>query len=131
MRRNAFLGYLMAQVVVIGAVLVIFRVIPERQTAATVAGVLFVLLPVILMVLEYRRAQLQEMIWFVAVLQFWTVFALPILGIRLLNWGVPFDQLSFVGIPGPVLHQFSSKSYMVMMIVTAWCWIKLARRAQT
>lgn len=120
----------MAQVVVIGAVLVIFRVIPERQTAATVAGLLFVILPLILMVLEYRRAQLEEMIWFVTVLQFWTVFALPILGIRLLNWGVPFDQLSFVGIPGPVLHQFSSKSYMVMMLYTAWCWIKLARRAK-
>lgn len=128
MRRNAFLGYLIAQVIVIFAVLVIFRVIPDRQTAATVAGVPFVLLPLVLMVLEYRRAELQEMFWFVAVLQFWTVFALPILGIRLMNWGVPFDQLSFVGIPGPVLHQFSSKSYLVMMAVTAWCWFKLARK---
>lgn len=118
----------MAQVVVILAVLVIFRVIAERQIAATVAGVLFVLLPLVLMVLEYRRAQLQEMLWFVALLQFWTVFAVPILGMRLLNWGVPFDQLSFAGIPGPVLHQFSSKSYIVMMAFTAWCWVKLARK---
>lgn len=119
----------MAQVVVIATVLVIFRVIPERQIAATVAGFLFVLLPLILMALEYRRAELQELFWFVATLQFWTVFALPILGIRLMNWGVPFEQLSFIGIPGPVLHQYSSKSYMVMMVVTAWCWIKLARRS--
>ena len=119
----------MAQIVVILAVLIIFRAIPDRQIAATVAGILFVLLPGILMVLEYRRAQLQEMFWFVAVLQFWTVFALPILGVRLLNWGVPFDHLSVIGIPGPVLHQFSSKSYIVMMAFTAWCWIKLARRA--
>ena len=130
MRRNAFLGYLMAQVLVILAVLVIFRLIPERQLAATAAGILFVLLPLVLMILEYRRAELQEMLWFVAVLQFWTVFALPILGMRLANWGVPFEQLSVFGIPGPVLHQFSSKSYIVMMAFTAWCWIKLARRSQ-
>ncbi|WP_374078249.1 hypothetical protein [Bdellovibrio bacteriovorus] len=127
MRRNAFLGYLIAQVIVIVLVMVIFKFIPDRQIAATVAGVLFVGLPVVLMVLEYRRAELSQFFWFVAVLQFWTLFALPILGIRLLNWGVPFEELSFLGIPGPVLHQWSSKSYMVMMLFTAWTWFKLSR----
>jgi ABC-type multidrug transport system permease subunit len=129
MRRNAFLGYLIAQVLVILAVTVIFKVIPDRQIAATIAGFLFVLLPVVLMVMEYRRAQLAAMIWFVGVLQFWTLFALPILSIRLLNWGVPFDALSFLGIPGPVLHQYSSKSYLVMMVLTAWAWYKLAYKS--
>lgn len=125
MRRNAFLGYLIAQVIVIVLVMVIFKFIPDRQIAATVAGVLFVGLPVVLMALEYRRAELSQFFWFVAVLQFWTLFALPILGIRLLNWGVPFEELSFIGIPGPVLHQWSSKSYMVMVLFTAWVAWKL------
>ncbi|KYG62557.1 hypothetical protein AZI87_14740 [Bdellovibrio bacteriovorus] len=118
MRRNVFSKYLLAQAIVIALVMIIFRVIADRQVAATVAGFLFVLLPLVLMVLEYRRAKFAHPIWFAAVLQFWILFALPILGIRLLNWGVPFDQLSAFGVPGPVLHQFSSKSYMVMMIVT-------------
>lgn len=127
MRRNAFLGYLLAEVIVIVLVTMSFKFIPERQVAATVAGVLFVGLPLGMMTWEYRRAGLEQMAWFVAVLQFWTVFALPILGMRLANWGVPFEELSFLGIPGPVLHQWSSKSYMVMMAFTLWSWWRTSR----
>ncbi|WP_415062701.1 hypothetical protein [Bdellovibrio sp.] len=127
MRRNAFLGYLLAEVIVIVLVTMSFKFIPERQVAATVAGVLFVGLPLGMMTWEYRRAGLEQMAWFVAVLQFWTVFALPILGMRLANWGVPFEELSFLGIPGPVLHQWSSKSYMVMMVFTLWGWWRTSR----
>lgn len=120
MRRNAFFVYLNIQVVIIALVMVIFKFIVDRQVAATVAGSLFVVLPVVLMGFEYKRAQLKHFYWFLSVMQFWTLFALPIMGIRLLNWGVPFDQLSFLGIAGPFLHHWSSKSYMVMMAVTAW-----------
>ncbi|MFM6930526.1 MAG: hypothetical protein ACKOX6_18835 [Bdellovibrio sp.] len=130
MRRNRFLGYLLVQFVVIVAVMVIFRTIEERQIAATVAGCLFVVMPVGLMFWEYKRARVDETIWFVTVLQFWTVFALPILGMRLLNWGVPFESLSFLGMSGPALHYWSSKSYMVMMAVTAIRWWKLSRKSQ-
>lgn len=122
MRRNVFLGYLIAQVLVIVLVIVIFKMIPDRQIAATIAGLLFVALPVGMMTFEYRRAGVEYFYWFIAVLQFWTLFALPIFGLRVLNWGVPFEYLSFLGIPGPVLHQWSSKSYMVMMIFTLWSW---------
>ena len=108
--------------------MVIFRVIPDRQIAATVAGFLFVTMPVGLMFWEYKQAEVQETIWFVTMLQFWTIFALPILGLRLFNWGVPFENLSFLGLPGPALHYWSSKSYMVMMAVTAIRWWKLSRK---
>lgn len=118
----------MAQAFVIVAVMGVFRALEDKQVAATVAGFLFVVVPLVLMILEYRRAGFQEKLWFAGVLQFWVLFALPILGIRLLNWGVPFEQLSVLGVPGPVLHQFSSKSYMVMMIITVWCRFKLARQ---
>ncbi|MBO9666933.1 MAG: hypothetical protein J7501_08985 [Bdellovibrio sp.] len=128
MRRNKFLEYLLVQFAVIIAVMIIFKVIPDRQIAATVAGFLFVIMPVGLMAWEYKRAGFEETIWFVGVLQFWTVFALPILGIRLFNWGVPFEQLSFWRISGPALHQWSSKSYMVMMAVTAIRWFKLRKK---
>ncbi|MGE5087026.1 MAG: hypothetical protein ACM3MG_12045 [Bacillota bacterium] len=128
MRRNRFLGYLIAQLLVIIAVMVIFRAIEDKQIAATVAGCLFVMMPVGLMSWEYKRAGFDETIWFVSILQFWTVFALPILGMRLLNWGVPFEKLSFLGLPGPALHYWSSKSYMVMMVVTAIRWWKLSRK---
>ena len=124
MRRNAYLGYLIAELIVIVMVTIIFRVIPDRQIAATIAGCLFVGLPVVMMAFEIRCRGFEEVVWYVGVLQFWTLFALPILGLRIFNWGVPFDQLAFLGIPGPVLHQWSSKSYLVMMLATAWAWWK-------
>ncbi|WP_413558306.1 hypothetical protein [Bdellovibrio sp. HCB209] len=127
MRRNRFLEYLVVEVLVIAAVMVIFATISDKQIAATVAGVLFVTMPIGLMIWEHQRAQFREIIWFVTVLQFWVIFALPILGIRLMNWGVPFDQLYFWGLPGPLLHSWSSKSYMVMVAVTAIRWFKLSR----
>lgn len=127
MRRNAYLGYLFAELIVIIAVMFIFKFIPDRQIAATIAGCLFVGLPIVMMALEIRRKGFEETVWFVGVLQFWTLFALPILGLRIFNWGVPFDQLAFIGIPGPVLHLYSSKSYLVMMFATAWAWWKNSR----
>lgn len=127
MRRNAFLGYLIAELIVIFSVIAIFKLIPDRQIAATAAGFLFVSLPIVMMAWEYRRAHLEHFYWFVAVLQFWTLFALPIFGLRILNWGIPFEHLSFLGISGPVLHQWSSKSYMVMMAFTVWTWWRVKK----
>ncbi|MNT29679.1 hypothetical protein D3C72_1654320 [compost metagenome] len=120
MRRKTFLQYFVVQVIVIFFVMALFKWIENRQIAATLAGLLFVIVPLVLMIKEYMRDGMEEKNWFLGTLQFWVLFALPILGIRLLNWGVPFDQLSFIGIPGTVLHSWSSKSYTVMMLVTLW-----------
>lgn len=124
MRLNSFLVYLLIQIAVIISVVIIFKVIPDRAIAATVAGILFVVMPLGLMVDHYRRRRGAFRAWYIGVLQFWLLFALTILGVRLLNWGVEFDKLSVFGVPAPLLHQWSSKSYMVMMLVTAWHWYR-------
>ncbi len=126
MRRQtqAFLIYFAVQVAVIFIVMAIFRFVESRQIAATLAGILFAGVPVWLMIQEYNRAETQERNWYFGVLQFWLLFALPILGIRLLNWGVPFDQLSFLGVSAPTMHEWSSKSYTVMMLLTLWSALK-------
>lgn len=118
MRRNRFSTYLTLQALVIGAVMILFKFIADRQIAATVAGVLFVGLPLGLMAYEFKQAQFKQKLWFLGTLQFWVLFALPILGLRIFNWGVEFQSLSVFGVPGPLLHQWSSKSYMLWMVVT-------------
>lgn len=118
MRRNRFSFYLTFQALVIAAVMVIFRVMEDRQIAATIAGSLFVGLPLILMICEFKKEKLNHKLWFLGTLQFWVLFALPILGLRIFNWGVDFQELSIFGVPGTALHQWSSKSYMVWMIIT-------------
>lgn len=122
MRRHIYLGYLLAEVIVIIAVTFIFKLIADRQVAATVAGTLFVGLPLALLLCERLGSSRRSWFFYGGVLQFWVFFALPILGLRLCNWGVPFDQLSILGISGPALHVWSSKSYMVMMAATTWAW---------
>lgn len=123
MRQKIYLGYIAIEIVVIIVVSLLFRLIADRQMAATLAGCIFVIVPPMLMILQLQHSKFSEILWFFAVLQFWIMFALPILGLRLLHWGEPFVQLSLFGISGPTLHAWSSKSYMVMMVMTVRAWI--------
>ena len=129
-QQNRFSIYLMLQAFVIAMVMIIFRVIVDKKVAATVAGTLFVLLPLAMLISEYAIAKLKHKIWYLGVLQFWLLFALPILGLRIFNWESEFQDLSFAGVPGPTLHQWSSKSYMVMMVITVATRIWVTRTAK-
>lgn len=127
MRRNAYLGYLLIQLMTIVFVMLFFKYIGDRQIAATAAGSLFVGIPLGMLFFELKRTGFKSRLWAIIVLQFWILFALPILGLRILNWGVPFEDLSFLGISGPMLHQWSSKSYMLMMASTLWAYWKMLK----
>lgn len=118
--RKRFLYYLVAQVLVILTVVVTFKIISPKEVAATVAGFLFILLPALMLWLEFKACRWFYRGFILGILQFWIIFALPILGIRLANWGVPFEELSFWGVSGPFLHEWSSKSYILMMLVTGF-----------
>jgi len=120
MRQKRFAAYLAVQTIVIIAVVFIFKLNTDVKIASVQAGTLFVLLPVVLGVLEYKKAGLSRVSFFVGLLQFWVFFALPILSLRLLNWDMPFNELSFLGIPGSVLHQYANHSYLLMMAMTLW-----------
>lgn len=128
MRQNSFSRYMLLELLVIACVTLLFKFVVDRQVAATIAGFLFVGLPVAMMVMEYRRSGWRFYYWFIAVLQFWLLFAVPILGLRLLNWGVAFDQLAILGVPGPLLHQWSSKSYMIMVLGTLLAAVKARKK---
>lgn len=123
MRQRRFLFYLLVQILVIVAVVLIFKYNSDVKIAATLAGALFVLMPVILTSIETRWTGFQKKIWFFGMLQFWVLFAVPILSLRVFNWEADFETLSFWGVPGPALHYWANKSYMLMMACTmleAW-----------
>ena len=110
--------------VVIAAVVFIFKLNSDVKLASVQAGVLFVLLPLILGGLEWKKAAFQRKSFYLGLLQFWGFFALPILGLRLLNWDAAFSDLSILGVPGTTLHQFANQSYMLMMALTLWNFIR-------
>jgi len=106
---------LIAQVLTIPVVMLIFKIVPEVKLASTLAGVLFVVVPAVGLIWSLRMKRPRPVWLWIGHLQFWLCFALPIFFMRILNWSTDFSELSFLGVPGPVLHQWSSKSYMIML----------------
>lgn len=86
------------------------------------------LIPPALMLKEYKRAGFQEKLWYVGVLQFWLFFALPIMSLRLIFWEQDFNTLSLFGVPATELHRWSSKSYILMMLLTALPWWRYSQK---
>ncbi len=103
-------------------VMYLFKTSSSRIQASFWAGVLFVLLPISMMLREWTFFRLKNRIWWVAILQFWIFFAIPIFALRLIY---PYTSLNEVSV-GPIRvalwHQISSYSYTVLMAVTAWSW---------
>lgn len=121
MRQKRFLIYLLCQAIVIVGVILIFRTASDIKVGSVEAGVLFVLVPMILAFKEYRVAGLQQKIFYFGLVQFWVLFAVPILGLRLSHWESPFSELSLFGVPGTLLHQGANGSYLLWMACTLWC----------
>lgn len=123
-RQKRFLAYLGIQAFVTVAVIFIFRFSGDIKMASLLAGGLFVVVPLAIAWAEYKRRGFERKSLFVGLLQFWLLFALPIFWMRLSNWEVPFNELSFLGIPGADMHRWSSSSYTVMMAMTFWNYLK-------
>lgn len=99
-------------------VVLCFRLIPDRKVAATVAGILFVLGPVAMALVHRKLPWLGkvDVLWWVALAQFFLLFAIPILGVRLLYWETPFEEIRIFGQPGPLWHRLANTSYLVMAV---------------
>jgi hypothetical protein len=124
MRQKRFLIYLAVQIAIIVSVVFIFKFNSDVKLASVQAGGLFVLLPVFLGVMEWKKSGFSRKSFYLGLLQFWVFFALPILGLRLLNWDTAFSELSVLGVRGASLHQYANYSYLTMMILTLWNYIR-------
>lgn len=113
-----------AQALVIVAVIFIFKLNTDVKLASVQAGTLFFLLPLALGFLEWKKAGFARRSFYLGLLQFWIFFALPILGLRLLNWDANFSELSILGVPASTLHHYANSSYMLMMALTLWNFLR-------
>ena len=120
MRQKRFLIYLLIELAVIPAVLLLFKFTPEKKVAAAQAGFLFVGVPLLLVQREFLKYRSRVWLWFAGHLQFLFLFALPIFGLRVLNWQADFNSLAIFGVTGKTLHSFSNISFIWMLISSAW-----------
>ena len=111
--------YLLGHGLIVVAVICFFRIIPDTKIAALCAGTLFLLGPSWVILSEFKNKAGWRSLSFFAAALFLCLSALPILILRLANWGTPFSELSLLGFSGPELHQYSNHIYLIMLAAFA------------
>lgn len=114
-RYKLFLYFELA--VVIG-VMAIFRFTQDpaqRPTAGLVAGGLFLASTLVVLILEWRAARA----WtgtMIGAMVFLVGSVLPVLILRLVSWGVPFDEAELFGVTGAFLHRSSNLVFLLFLV---------------
>ncbi len=104
-------------------VILLFRVIPDRRVVVLIAGVGFLLIPLALVWQEWKSPHRS---WYVlaGISQFLFIFVIPILVKRLLYWNEIFWNFTFFGFSAADFHQYSAISYILMISVLAYAFMK-------
>lgn len=114
--RNRYRQYLSIEALVILLVLGAFRLIPDRQIAAVVASSLFLFSTLGILWWESRYEGYKKRVSFFMLTLFLFFSVIPVMGLRFLNWGIPFEELSLLGISGPEIHKLSNYLFIGVMI---------------
>ena len=120
MRLNPYSKYLLLQASLLPIIILIFKFIEDRKTAALLAGSLFILICVGTFWWEGRERKFQAKFFWVGGLQFFILFAVPIFLLRLTHWDLPFGEIAVGPIRAADLHMLSNKSYMLWMLTTVF-----------
>lgn len=118
MRQTRYLLDAGIQVLVPIFVILIFKLIPERKTAALIAGFLFCLVPLILGYREYRFQRFRNILMWSGLLQFLLFFALPIFVGRIIFWDMDFETIKIGGIFLAQMHKVANFSYAIMLLAS-------------
>jgi hypothetical protein len=119
LKRRRYRFYLMGHGVLVVAVIFLFRLIADRKIAALIAGTLFLIGPVLVLYFEMRAKCLLRSFSSWGACVFLLFSALPIFGLRILNWNEPFENLTLLGIPAPELHKISNIVFFAMLATFA------------
>lgn len=96
-------------------VILLFRSIEDRRTAALIASAGFVLIPSALVFTEMVWGQKNRPFFLVGQLQFLLLFAIPIVVLNFFPFLLGGMDL---GISGTDLHRYSNISYFIMIVLT-------------
>ena len=114
----------LVEAIVVGLVIAIFRLIENRIVAGGVAGTVFVLLGLLIVILVWKKGGRWKALSLYAGGVHLFGVALPLLITRMMNTSMPFDAMFVWGLPGPVFHKMSNYVYLVMMATTVVDWAR-------
>ncbi len=116
--RRRFLLYFLAEIGSAVLAVVLFRLISNRFVAGSVAGFAFILLGLFIFGFGLVDHRLRVSWSFrIACLHLFFV-SIPMLSVRLSNFGVAFGDLAVWGIPGPSFHKVSEGVYLALVVGT-------------
>lgn len=103
-------------------VFAIFSLIESKQVAGSVAGVGFLVLPMFFLFQECKQPYRKSILHIGVLLSFLILSVLPIILIRVFNYGVDFNTLSLFGLPAQQIHRYSNLIYFLMMASAFYHW---------
>jgi predicted ferric reductase len=115
-KRNRYRNYLSLEAAVIVLVILCFKLIPDKQTASVITSLLFLGSSLGILYWESKFAGYLRRPSFWGVITFLVLSAIPVFGLRLVYWDLPFEQIEVAGFTGPQLHQFSNIVFLVMLV---------------
>lgn len=98
----------------------LFAFISEKRIAAVIAGLGFIIIPMLLIFSEFQLGDGKKSVVTWAAIVFLVLSALPIFCLRVFNWDSEFNELTFIGISANFLHRASNILYFV--VIAAVCW---------
>jgi hypothetical protein len=104
--------------------LLIFRVLEPKVIAAMWAGGVFVLLGLVLLLLGIINPLFRKTVTFPVALVHLFATSLPMLILRIIHYGEPFENVTIFGLQGPQFHHVSEVVYLVLLVATAFDRIK-------
>ena len=103
-------------------VFAIFTLIKEKQVAGSVAGVGFLCVPLFFLFQEFRNPTRKSKLHISVILSFLLLSVLPIIVLRVFNYGLEFNELSVFGFPAQKIHRYSNLIYFLMMASAFYHW---------
>ncbi len=127
--KRYFALLLFLELIVIGLVTAVFKLVADRLTAGAIAGTVFVLLGFYIVRGGWKdRTKRTASFWMGCVHLF--ASSLPLMITRLLNRTGGFEDVNVMGLPGPVFHRVSTTIYLALIIATIWDLVR-ASKAQS
>lgn len=119
--------FLLVQLLLAVVATVVFKIL-ERQTAGLIAGSCFCIasLSMVVTSLRWQRPMTYATFWLSIVYCFGV--SLPLLGTRILNWGIPLSDLTILGISGPLFHRAANAVFLGLCSAIAWDLYRLRKK---
>lgn len=124
MKSAKYFWPLLVEVLQVPFLIIMFKVIPYKQLAGILGGVMF-LIVIFSLVKHFHNMLYTKSFAVYALLGHLFLFVIPMLVLRIGFWNVPFEEVNFMGVQASMLHSLSEKFYVIVLWTTIYDCMKI------